>query len=199
MLATSDPLRGRGRAGSMRTGETRGLGDIAAGLSRGIYDGASEAERARYRAAERRGEVFAAWNAVCGGTREGAHVTGLHYVPESNELVVYLDGAAWTQEMAMLREIIRARMAARGVDVAGFIFKTSPAGYRSRFGRPSPADKGGAHGAGARPHAPSVLPALTADEERMVEESTAGMEDERLREAAKKAMRASIQLKKSEE
>lgn len=46
----------------------------------------------------------------CGsGTREGRHVTGLRYLPESNELLVYLDSPSWTQEMTLLREIIRAR------------------------------------------------------------------------------------------
>ena len=34
---------------------------------------------------------FQAWNKVCAGTREGKHVTGLHYVAERDELIVYTD------------------------------------------------------------------------------------------------------------
>ena len=82
-------------------------------------------------AAERTREVYRAWNAVCAHTREGSHATGLHYRPETNELIVYMDSAAWTQEMTMLREIIRARIVT-GVDVAGLVFMTSKEGYASR-------------------------------------------------------------------
>lgn len=68
----------------------------------------------RMRKAEAARGVYRAWNAVCGGTREGEHVTGLRYLSDQNKLLVYLDDAVWTQEMTMLREIIRARMEREG-------------------------------------------------------------------------------------
>ena len=101
------------------SGETRGLGGYLAEERSRLFDGASPKKREQMLAAERTREVYRAWNAVCAHTREGSHATGLHYRPETNELIVYMDSAAWTQEMTMLREIIRARMAATGVDVAG--------------------------------------------------------------------------------
>ena len=107
------------------SGETRGLGGYLAEERSRLFDGASPEKREQMLAAERTREVYRAWNAVCAHTREGSHATGLHYRPETNELIVYMDSAAWTQEMTMLREIIRARMAATGVDVAGLVFMTS--------------------------------------------------------------------------
>lgn len=114
------------------SGETRGLGGYLAEERSRLFDGASPKKREQMLAAERTREVYRAWNAVCAHTREGSHATGLHYRPETNELIVYMDSAAWTQEMTMLREIIRARMAATGVDVAGLVFMTSKEGYASR-------------------------------------------------------------------
>lgn len=75
-----------------------------------IYDAATPERQEQFRDAERRSDIIRAWNQVCAGTREGKHVTGLFYVPERDELVVYTDGASWTQEISMMREIIRARM-----------------------------------------------------------------------------------------
>ena len=60
---------------------------------------------------------------------EGKHVTGLHYVPERDELVVYTDGASWTQELSMMREIIRARMERLGGAVGNIVVKTSRPGF----------------------------------------------------------------------
>ena len=83
-----------------------------------ILAAATPERRAQMEAAEESRAVYRAWNAVCSGTREGRHVTGLRYLPESNELLVYLDSPSWTQEMALLREIIRARMERAGAHVA---------------------------------------------------------------------------------
>lgn len=94
-----------------------------------LFDGVSDERRAQYLRAERRNEVFRAWNTVCSGTREGKHVTGLHYIPESNELVVYTDGPSWTQELTMMREIIRARMERAGGEVDAIIVKTTRPGF----------------------------------------------------------------------
>ena len=79
-----------------------------------ILAAATPERRAQMEAAEESRAVYRAWNAVCSGTREGRHVTGLRYLPESNELLVYLDSPSWTQEMTLLREIIRARMERAG-------------------------------------------------------------------------------------
>lgn len=115
---------------SERTRATVGLGEFLSAERSRIFDGASEERREQYRQAERRGEVFRAWNTVCANTREGKHVTGLHFVPERNELIVYTDGASWTQELTMLREIIRARMERVGASVDNIVVKTTRPGFQ---------------------------------------------------------------------
>ena len=119
----------RDRARLPRNGGTSGLGALAASVRENVYAGATDQTRERYAAAERRQAVFGAWNEVCAGTREGKHVTGLHYVAERDELIVYTDGASWTQELTMMREIIRARMDACGGAVGNIVVKTTRPGF----------------------------------------------------------------------
>lgn len=142
------------------------------------------------RAADRARAVYTAWNAVCSGTREGEHVTGLRFLSDQNKLLVYLDDAAWTQEFTMLREIIRARMERAGVSIDGFVFRTSKAGFKrdvpSRAVRPAPPH---------RDHPVQPAP-LTEDEERSLDAAVAGIDDPRLRTSLKSAMRASLEWKK---
>ena len=97
----------------------------------------------------------------------------------------------------MLREIIRARMAALGVDVEGLIFKTSREGYRSAAcspASPSPAR--------STEPVPSPLDAsgpradLTPAEAARLDEEVSSIEDDGLREALKNAMRASFEWRK---
>ena len=125
-------------------------------------------------AAEESRAVYRAWNAVCSGTREGRHVTGLRYLPESNELLVYLDSPSWTQEMTLLREIIRARMERAGAHVDGLVFKTT------RPGHTPPAAK-----ECLRPVAPARPPAPHADlneaERAEIERQVSPIEDQKLR------------------
>ena len=102
---------------SDRFGTTQGLGSILEQEKRRIYDDATPAKREAFLEAERAREVYRAWNTVCARTREGQHVCGLHFVPETRELVVYVDGSSWVNELTVLREIIRARMEACGVRV----------------------------------------------------------------------------------
>ena len=112
-----------------RLNATAGLGEfINSELSR-LFDGASPERRRQFKQAERRHEIFQAWNRVCANTREGRHVTGLHYVAERDELIVYTDGAAWTQELTMMREIIRARMERLGGAVGDIVVKTTRPGF----------------------------------------------------------------------
>ena len=139
-----------GTARRDRAGETHSLADFLPAERRRIMDGASETRRAQMRAAEARGRVFQAWNDVCAGTREGAHVTGLHYAAESDELIVYADGATWVAELTMMREIIRARMHLRGVDVSDIKVLRSREDYIRRQPPASPAATAAAHPA-ARP------------------------------------------------
>ncbi len=124
---------------------TAGLGEFINSEKMRLFDGATperqaqfrKAERrhviperqAQFRKAERRHVIFQAWNKVCAGTREGKHVTGLHYVAERDELIVYTDGASWTQELTMMREIIRARMDACGGAVGNIVVKTTRPGF----------------------------------------------------------------------
>ena len=192
--------------GSDRTGRTEGLAGLLGQERSRILAGASGERRAQMRAAERRREVFAAWNAVVAGTREGSHVTGLHYLPESNELLVYMEAGAWAQEMTMLREILRARMALKGAEVAEIIFKASPAGYVPRgahpaAGAPHRADsRGRLPGAGAAPspHRPAPRAELTPEEEAALDAEVSPIGDAKLKEALRNAMRASLEWMKGE-
>ena len=199
-LANRDEMRG----------ETRGLGGYLAEERSRLFDGASPKKREQMLAAERTREVYRAWNAVCAHTREGSHATGLHYRPETNELIVYMDSAAWTQEMTMLREIIRARMAATGVDVTGLVFMTSKEGYASRASSAAAVTAAGTSGSADSPaKGPTVFsPArraaktppphkdLTPAESAVIDREVSGIKDQRLQEALKSAMKASFEWRK---
>lgn len=115
-----------------RLNATVGLGDFINSERSRLYDGATPERRRQFKQAERRREVFHAWNQICANTREGKHVTGLHYVPERDELVVYTDGASWTQELTMMREIIRARMERLGGAVGNIVVKTTRPGFAKK-------------------------------------------------------------------
>lgn len=115
-----------------RLNATVGLGEFIDSERSRLFDAASPERRRQFERAERRHEIFRAWNRVCANTREGRHVTGLHYVAERDELIVYTDGAAWTQELAMMREIIRARMEQVGGAVGGIVVKTTRPGFTRR-------------------------------------------------------------------
>ncbi len=188
------------------SGETRGLGGYLAEERSRLFDGASPKKREQMLAAERTREVYRAWNAVCAHTREGSHATGLHYRPETNELIVYMDSAAWTQEMTMLREIIRARMAATGADVAGLVFKTSKEGYASRASSAAAGTSGSADSPAKGPagsssaHRAAKTPPphkdLTPAESAVIDREVSGIKDQRLQEALKSAMKASFEWRK---
>lgn len=176
---------------SKRSGETHNLADFLPIERRRILDQASDIRRAQMHAAEASRDVYRAWNEICAGTREGAHVTGLHYVPESNELIVYADGSSWVAELTMMREIIRARMYRRGVDIANIKVLLTRPGYTShRIKSTRPADAAPSQRAAAPPARP-----LTPDEESALEGEVSPIEDPRLRDALKKAMKASLEHK----
>ena len=154
-----------------------------------IVSRATPEQLERMRKAEAARGVYPAWNAVCGGTREGEHVTGLRYLSDQNKLLVYLDDAVWTQEMTMLREIIRARMEREGVRLDGFLFRTTKPGFkRSGVERPRVERK-------AAPTPPSTAP-LSVEEEGAIDAAVAPIADDRLRKSLKKAMKASMEWKK---
>ena len=110
----------------------------------------------------------------------------------------------------MLREIIRARMAATGVDVAGLVFMTSKEGYASRAsstaagtaaGTSGSADspaKGPAGSSSARRAAKTPPPHkdLTPAESAVIDREVSGIKDQRLQEALKSAMKASFEWRK---
>lgn len=101
-----------------------------------VLGGATPQMRDRMRAAERRGEVFAAWNAVMATSpevaREKDHVTGLYYAEADNALVVYVDAQAWGTNLTMMREILRTRMEFQGARVSKIVVRVSREGYRRR-------------------------------------------------------------------
>ena len=189
---------------------------------RRILSGATPERREQMVRAERSREVYRAWNAVCGGTREGAHVTGLRYLPDTNELLVYLDAASWTQEMSMLREIVRARMERQGVSLAGFKFRTTKPGHvkshltkggtsssaasaassdtrhRASYGvcapaRPTSSAGGTTARATERPHTE-----LSAEECAQLDAAVSPISDQKLAAALKNAMKASLEWKKTD-
>ena len=178
-----------------RKGGQESIGSLVDAERQRLLAGASDERARQFHAAEEQHKVYEAWNEVCAGTREGNHVTGLHYIAESNELIVYMDAASWTQEMTMLREIIRARMEFAGAKVDGILFKTSREGYRaagasSSRSRREPADGGTDEDATA---------SLTPEELEHVDALTDGIEDQRLRKALKNAMTASLEWSKTRE
>ena len=115
-----------------RLNATAGLGDFINSERSRLFDGATPERRRQFEQAERRHDIYRAWNQICANTREGRHVTGLHYVAERNELIVYTDGASWTQELTMMREIIRARMERLGGAVGNIVVKTTRPGYERK-------------------------------------------------------------------
>lgn len=181
-------------ARSDRTGEAHSLADFIPAERRRIMDGASDARRAQFRAAEANRDVYRAWNQVCAGTREGAHVTGLHYVPESNELIVYADGSSWVGELTMMREIIRARMYRLGVDIAAIRVKLSHEGYAP--GKPSA--RAGQPNHASAPHRAAARHPLTPEQDEKLDESVAGLADARLADALKRAIKASFECEGSQ-
>ena len=112
-----------------RLNATAGLGDFINSERSRLFDGATPERRRQFEQAERRHDIYRAWNQICANTREGRHVTGLHYVAERDELIVYTDGASWTQELTMMREIIRARMERLGGAVGNIVVKTTRPGF----------------------------------------------------------------------
>lgn len=169
---------------------------------RRILGAATPERREQMARAERSREVYRAWNAVCGGTREGAHVTGLRYLPDTNELLVYLDAASWTQEMSMLREIIRTRMERQGVSLAGFKFRTTKPGHvkshlakgaATRTATGSSAAAGATARPAERPHAE-----LSAEEYSQLDAAVSPISDQKLAAALKNAMKASLEWKKTD-
>lgn len=191
---------------------------------RRILGAATPERREQMARAERSREVYRAWNAVCGGTREGAHVTGLRYLPDTNELLVYLDAASWTQEMSMLREIIRTRMERQGVSLAGFKFRTTKPGHvKSHLAKGGAAGTDGsssntanAGSSDSRHRAPygtraSASPAgaaaraaerphaeLSAEECAQLDAAVSPISDQKLAAALKNAMKASLEWKKTD-
>lgn len=183
----------RRRNDDARAKTTVSVAALMGDVRHNIVSRATPEQLERMHHAERARQVYTAWNAVCGGTREGEHVTGLRFLPDENKLLVYLDGAAWTQEMTMLREIIRARMEREGVKLDGFVFRTSKPGFkRSGVEHPQRAAKP------QRPEPPAFTP-LTPEEERMLDDAVAPIEDPRLRKSLKTAMKASLEWKKGSE
>ena len=87
-----------------------------------VLEKASPAQRERMRAAEQRGRVFRAWNAVM----------DLFYDDARNALVVYVDSDVWCQELSMKREVLRTRMSFQGVELARVVCRRSREGYERK-------------------------------------------------------------------
>ena len=73
------------RANYERESETVAFSGFLNAERQRILAAATPERRAQMEAAEESRAVYRAWNAVCSGTREGRHVTGLRYLPEAKE------------------------------------------------------------------------------------------------------------------
>lgn len=182
------------RANYERESETVAFSGFLNAERQRILAAATPERHAQMEAAEESRAVYRAWNAVCSGTREGRHVTGLRYLPESNELLVYLDSPSWTQEMTLLREIIRARMERAGAHVDGLVFKTTAPGHTPPGHTPPAAKQRLRPATTERPPAPHAD--LSEAERTEIERQVAPIEDQKLREALENAMRASAEWAK---
>ena len=182
-----------------RACETRDLAAYLAPERARLYDDASPRRREQLDAAERRAQVFSAYNAVASRTREGSHVTGLAWVPADNTLVIYMDSAAWAQEMSMMREIVRARMAAAGASVDAVVVRTNRMDSMVSRAAAGQAPRTAVRAAGKLAGAASTTPPhedLSADEIAALDAAVAPIEDVVLREALERAMKASFSWEK---
>ena len=93
----------------------------------------------------------------------------------------------------MLREIIRTRMAREGVSLDGFVFRTSKPGYERNAAQHKQRAQA------TMPAKPECPPRqeLSCDEVAALDAAVAPLENDRLRDALKSAMRASLEWKKS--
>lgn len=169
-----------------RANETRSFESYLATERSRIFDRASKQRKEMMLKAEQSRKVYEAWNRVLDGTRESKHVTGLKYLVESNELLVYLDAAAWTQELVLMREIVRTRMENEGVKLNGLKFRTSREGYASKRKQPFKQVE--------VPRVQKVSAKLSATQERAIEEQTSVIVDKKLKNALQNAMKASARL-----
>lgn len=138
-----------------------------------------------------------AWHAV-NGDIERAHTTGLYVrEPRGHEtlptLLVYVDSRARATDFSANREVYLARLANAGLRFADVAFRVSkrPRGEKGATG--AGADGPAAH---ART-APQPLPELTAAECARVDELTSAL-PAALRDAARRAMSATIRAEKAE-
>ena len=180
------------RANYERESETVAFSGFLNAERQRILAAATPERRVQMEAAEESRAVYRAWNAVCSGTREGRHVTGLRYLPESNELLVYLDSPSWTQEMTLLREIIRARMEACGVRVSALVFKLSRRGYEAPRAASSAANKVKSSPCAGLPRAE-----LSSADVAAIDARVSHIKDEGLQRALKSAMGAGLSLDKT--
>ncbi|WP_455137500.1 hypothetical protein [Thermophilibacter sp.] len=137
-----------------------------------------------------------AWHAV-NGDIERAHTTGLYVrEPRGHEtlptLLVYVDSRARATDFSANREVYLARLANVGLRFADVAFRVSkrPRGERGAAG-------GAAAGPAAARTPPRPLPELTAAERARVDELTSAL-PAALRDAARRAMSATIRAEKAE-
>lgn len=138
-----------------------------------------------------------AWHAV-NGDIERAHTTGLYVrEPRGHEtlptLLVYVDSRARATDFSANREVYLARLANAGLRFADVAFRVSkrPRGEKGATGA-------GADGPAAPARtAPRPLPELTDAERARVDELTSAL-PAALRDAARRAMSATIRAEKAE-
>ena len=173
-----------------RSAQTESLSSLIQSERSRIMTHASTERREQMQDAECRRAVYTAWNTVVSSTREGKHVTGLHYLVNTNELLVYTDSAAWTQELSMMREIIRSRMSVAGVTVENILFKTSREGYVARGCGEYKSSSQKTSINKKKYTSPQPSPEVSA----FVASQTASITNDRLRESLKKAMEKSLSV-----
>ena len=183
-------------------GEMKNVSSFFAGETKRVFSRASAEKRQEMYAAERRKEIFKAWNEAIAFDRRGVvkHVTGLYYHAATQILTVYIDTPAWCQELLMQKHIFMTRMAEKGASVEDIVFKVS----KTRKENPG-FHSGSATGAAMRNSSDAHTPKfgekniennLTPEELAMIHEKTKKIEDEKLRNSIEKAMISSFSLEK---
>ena len=185
--------------------EMKNVSSYFASETKRVFSRASAEKRQEMYAAERRKEIFKAWNEAIALDRRGVvkHVTGLYYHAPTRVLTVYIDTPAWCQELLMQKHIFMTRMAEKGASVEDILFKVS----KTRTQNPGFHD-GSATAAAMRnakeAHEPkfgerNIENDLTPQELEAIHVKTQKIKDEKLRNSIEKAMISSFALEKCKE
>ena len=170
-----------------------------------VFSSASQQKIQAMYEAERRKEIFFAWNkAVSQDSRNLVqHITGLFYNASDKKLTVYVDTPSWCQEISMQKHVFLTRMSQEGGSVEDIIFKVShtrqqhpefhtnsAVGSAIRYTQQKKQPRYGEKNIGNN---------LCESELAQIDKTTKNINNKELRESIKNAMIASFSLQKSKD